>query len=145
MKKILLIAILCLTLSFTGCSNSAGSDIVETKESKETVDYHAGYSLDWDCVDEMYLLKIAEYHGGRVDDRAYTIRVTLNNVWDTKESIPTVVLRELYENDGISAYDFEGIFISDATLEAMKKIYIDKFDNSNGSKEFIEFYLEDLK
>lgn len=98
------------------------------------------YSMDWGFVDAQYLLKIAEYHGGTKEERAYTILVTLNKVFEERRSIQDIVLEELYNNDGLESDDFEKIVVSDATKEALKMIVYDRFDNSAGSTEYKEFY-----
>lgn len=91
-------------------------------------------------VDAQYLLKVAEYHGGAREERAYTILVTLNKVFAERRSIQDVVLEELYDNDGLKPEDFEGIIVTDETKEALKMIVYDWFDNSAGSTEYKEFY-----
>lgn len=98
------------------------------------------YSMDWDFVDAQYLLKIAEYHGGTKEERAYTILVALNKVFEERRSIQDIVLEELYNNDGLESDDFEKIVASDVTKEALKMIVYDRFDNSAGSTEYKEFY-----
>ena len=98
------------------------------------------YSMDWGFVDAQYLLKIAEYHGGTKEERAYTILVTLNKVFEERRSIQDIVLEELYNNDGLESDDFEKIVASDVTKEALKMIVYDRFDNSAGSTEYKEFY-----
>lgn len=92
--------------------------------------------MDWDSIDNEYLLKLAQYKGGSVEDRAYNILVALNNVWNTKESIETVTLRELYDVEGLNLYEWEEIIPDEITKEAMRMILYDKFDNSNGSLEY---------
>ena len=98
------------------------------------------YSMDWGFVDAQYLLKIAEYHGGTKEERAYTILVTLNKVFEERRSIQDIVLEELYDNDGLESDGFEKIVATDATKEALKMIVYDRFDNSAGSTEYKEFY-----
>lgn len=98
------------------------------------------HSMDWGFVDAQYLLKIAEYHGGTKEERAYTILVTLNKVFEERRSIQDIVLEELYNNDGLESDDFEKIVASDVTKEALKMIVYDWFDNSAGSTEYKEFY-----
>lgn len=125
---------------------------IEIEEEKENMDdlnfehnsdnvikFQQKYSMDWDFIDAGYLLKIAEYHGGTVEDRAYTILCTLYKVFDEQRNIQEVVLEELYENDGLSPFDFESIIPGDMTKRAMKMILYENFDNCNGSTEYIEF------
>lgn len=159
MKKAFLIAMFCVLLfSLVGCQNAT---TVELKEKvsieNETVvadtktkKFQDKHSMDWDFIDAEFLLKIAEYKGGTVEDRAYTILVTLNRVWEyalddtyepyseyTVSMIQDVVLRELYEVEGITPTEFEGIIPGEETKEAMNMIMHEKFDNSNGSLEYI--------
>lgn len=108
--------------------------------SDNVIKFQETYSMDWDFIDAGYLLKIAEYHGGSVEDRAYTILVTLYKVFDEQRSIEDVVLEELYENDGLLPGDFEEIVPGDMTKQAMNKILYEKYDNCNGSVEYKEFH-----
>lgn len=109
-------------------------------DSESVKKFQDKYSMDWDFVDAQYLLKIAEYHGGTKEERAYTILVTLNKVFEERKSIQDIVLEELYNNDGLESDDFEKIVASDVTKEALKMIVYDRFDNSAGSTEYKEFY-----
>lgn len=113
----------------------------ETKVGK----FQDKYSMDWDFTDSQFLLKIAEYHGGTTEDRAYTILVTLNRVFAERRPILDVVLEELYETDGLNEMEFEEICVSDSSKEALRMIMYDRFDNSNGSLQYIEFYEETTK
>lgn len=113
----------------------------ETKVGK----FQDKYSMDWDFTDSQFLLKIAEYHGGTTEDRAYTILVTLNRVFAERRPILDVVLEELYETDGLNETEFEEICVSDSSKEALRMIMYDRFDNSNGSLQYIEFYEETTK
>ncbi len=113
----------------------------ETKVGK----FQDKYSMDWDFIDSQFLLKIAEYHGGTTEDRAYTILVTLNRVFAERRPIQDVVLEELYETDGLNETEFEEICVSDSSKEALRMIMYDRFDNSNGSLQYIEFYEETTK
>lgn len=158
MKKALIIATFCIMLfSLVGCQeattelksniNTEDKTVVADIQTKKFQDKH---SMDWDFIDGEYLLKIAEYKGGTVEDRAYTILVTLNRVWEyaldetyepyseyTVSMIQDVVLRELYEVEGITSAEFEGIIPGAETKEAMSMIMHEKFDNSNGSLEYM--------
>lgn len=116
---------------------SQNADVVikpETKEGK----FQDKYSMDWDFTDSQFLLKIAEYHGGTTEDRAYTILVTLNRVFAERRPILDVVLEELYEIDGLNEMEFEEICVSDSSKEALRMIMYDRFDNSNGSLQYHE-------
>ena len=109
-------------------------------DSESVKKFQDKYSMDWGFVDAQYLLKVAEYHGGTKEERAYTILVTLNKVFEERRSIQDIVLEELYNNDGLESDDFEKIVASDVTKEALKMIVYDRFDNSAGSTEYKEFY-----
>lgn len=109
-------------------------------DSKSVKKFQDKYSMDWGFEDAQYLLKVAEYHGGTKEERAYTILVTLNKVFEERRSIQDIVLEELYNNDGLESDDFEKIVASDVTKEALKMIVYDRFDNSAGSTEYKEFY-----
>lgn len=114
--------------------------IPKDNDSSSVKKFQDKYSMDWGFVDAQYLLKIAEYHGGTKEERAYTILVTLNKVFEERRSIQDIVLEELYDNDGLESDDFEKIVASDVTKEALKMIVYDRFDNSAGSIEYKEFY-----
>lgn len=115
--------------------------VIEESIPEESVKkFQDKYSMDWGFVDAQYLLKVAEYHGGAREERAYTILVTLNKVFAERRSIQDVVLEELYDNNGLKPEDFEGIIVTDETKEALKMIVYDWFDNSAGSTEYKEFY-----
>jgi len=79
-----------------------------------------------------------------VEPDSLTIRVTLNIVWRDMRPIEDVVLEELYDNDNISPYDFEGIMPSETAKEALNKVMLEKLDNSDGSTDYIEFYEDNL-
>lgn len=152
MKKIYkILTCLLIVMLFSGCTIHTKENIskneTETAEEDNTQDnerdkensyikFQNKYSMDWDSIDNEYLLKLAQYKGGSVEDRAYNILVALNNVWNTKESIETVTLRELYDVEGLNSYEWEEIIPDEITKEAMRMILHDKFDNSNGSLEY---------
>lgn len=154
-----LLAVLLIVFVLAGCTTQVQSEppVAGEESTSEINDTNEQYikfqdkmSMDWDSFDTLYLEKIAQYHGGDTSDRAYTIVVTLNRMLERMNNqaedctILSVVLEELYDNDGISAYDFEGIVIDDETRKAMELVMIDKFDPTMGSLEYIEFYeLED--
>lgn len=152
MKKALLIATLCIMLfSLVGCQNATTVENETVVADSQTKKFQDKHSMDWDFIDAEYLLKIAEYKGGTVEDRAYTILVTLNRVWEyalddtyepyseyTVSMIQDVVLRELYEVEGITTDEFEGIVPGEETKEAMNMIMHERFDNSNGSLEYLD-------
>lgn len=121
--------------------------IINDNESSVT-HYDNGYtkfqdrmSMDWDFIDHEFLLKIATYKGGSAEQRAYTILVTLNRMLDENypNTIHEVVLDELYNVDGITSYDFEGIITDDVSRQGMELVLYKKIDNSYGSTEYINF------
>ena len=95
------------------------------------------YSMDWDCIDECNLLKLATYKGGSIDTRAYNIIVTLNRVFDKNypNNILGVVCSELYNYNKISEYDYESIMPDEDSKKAMTMVY-DGWDETNGSLEY---------
>lgn len=161
MKKSILILTLYTSVILVGCNIANQSEmggkkdftpeplVIITEDTTRDDEYKVfknGHSMNWDFVDEEYLLKIAQYKGGTVEDKAYTILVTLNRVWDevsveryseyTISLIQDVVLRELYEVDGLMPSEFEEIIPDETTKEAMRMIKYEGFDNSNGSLEY---------
>ena len=54
-------------------------------------------------------------------------------------TIHEVVLDELYNVDGITSYDFEGIINDDVSRQGMELVLYKKIDNSYGSTEYINF------
>lgn len=122
------------------------SDIDTSDWQEQYIKFQDKMSMDWDSCDAFYLAKIAQYHDGDKYDRAYTIVVTLNRMLERVKnhcddcSILSVVLEELYDNDGLNAYEFEGIVIDKVTVEAMELVVIEKYDPTMGSLEYIEFY-----
>ena len=114
----------------------------ESQENKsQYIKFQDKHSMDWDFIDGNFLLKIAQYKGRTTEERAYTILVTLNRVFDEEypDTIVDVVLDELYNVDGITPYDFEGIVIDDTTKAALTMVMYDRLDNSNGSTEYKDF------
>lgn len=146
--KVLLVALTAAVL-LAGCGHQKTETLdppidntpVITSEVEDEVEYvkfQDRMSMDWDSEDHMYLGKIAEYHGGTAEDRAYTILVTLNRCIEYDIPIREIVLEELYEYHGLQAYEFEEICISELTKEAFHMIMIERFDNSYGSLEYRE-------
>ena len=152
-KMCKILTCLLIVILFSGCTiytkeNISKNEIENAEENNmqdNERDKENGYIsliplfdifITWDSIDNEYLLKLAQYKGGSVEDRAYNILVALNNVWNTKESIETVTLRELYDVEGLNSYEWEEIIPDETTKEAMRMILHDKFDNSNGSLEY---------
>ena len=97
------------------------SDSSFESDSESVKKFQDKYSMDWGFVDAQYLLKVAEYHGGTKEERAYTILVTLNKVFEERRSIQDIVLEELYNNDGLESDDFEKIVILLRTKYVLKE------------------------
>ena len=111
---ILVFEVIIVTLILTSGSTIKVEPEVQTPEKLplviETEDYKFQKFKDnirWDWKDEEYLLKIAMFHGGSLEEKAYTILVTLNKVRENGESILDTTLKELYDIDGITAYDYD--------------------------------------
>lgn len=138
-RKIAFLAALLTVILIGLCSS-----FIVAKRKENRIAISTCMSMDWDSEDSLYLEKVAEYHGGSLYDRVYTIRVTLNRVWRNKQSIRDVILEELYEHDGINEYEFENIVPSALSIEALRKILYEKLDNSDGSTTYIEFYEDSL-
>ncbi len=130
MKKIVFVLILLTTIIGSVCIYY-GAD----RTSKETyVKFQDRMSMDWD--EGEYLLWIAQVKGGSVEDRAYTILVTLNRCVEESKSIKTIVLCELCSNGTLTPVELENIIPDEKTIKAYNMIVYDKFDNSYGSIEY---------
>ena len=131
---IFIILSICFVFRNTNKETKFANEQFQKQETKtEYIKLQNKISMDWDFIDEEFLLKLAQYKGGSIEDKAYNILVTLNIVYDTKKSIKDVTLKELYDVEGLTSYDWEEIIPDDDTKEAMRMIIYDKFDNSNGS------------
>lgn len=131
-KIMIYVLALSILIGCTGCSSYQKTSSTKTFDT-HYVKFQDRASMDWDYIDGQFLLKLAQYKGGSIEDRAYNILVTLNIVWKTKMSIENVVLKELYNTEGLSSIEVENIIPDDSTKKAMKMIIYNKFDNSNGS------------
>lgn len=131
----------CIIMLLAGCNNTKDvcKDTVEIKPIViETEEYEKrqNYYTNIDFVDEGYLMKIAQYKGGDLKDRIYTILITLNKAQEVDESnmqnkyvtsaIQDVVLYELYHINGLTSCDFEEIVSDEITIEAMKIVKCEK-------------------
>lgn len=131
-KIMIYVLALSILIGCTGCSSYQKTSSTETFDA-HYVKFQDRASMDWDYIDGQFLLRLAQYKGGSIEDRAYNILVTLNIVWKTKMSIENVVLKELYNTEGLSSIEIENIIPDDSTKKAMKMIIYNKLDNSNGS------------
>lgn len=110
--------------------NNRLSDLQEKVEQNVYIKFQDRFSLDWDVDDSEYLRWIAQEKGGSVEDRAYTILVTLNRVAELGYPISTMVELELGEK-------LPSDFVADyQSFEALYKITHEKFDNSEGSLQY---------
>lgn len=153
MKKNLYIIAFMLSMSFmSGCNKNTSGDLItkETKVMQESEDMkqiklsecgrfvylYQGRLLNWDLVDNEFIFKIATFKGGTLDNKIYTILVTFNRVIDDNypNTIKEVVMDELYNNDGINAYEFESIIPDDESKEAMKMILNNNYESNNSLK-----------
>lgn len=143
-KKIIMLTLFCVCIMLTGCDNQTEKndvDVVEVKPItittvRDDVKQEQFAYVDIDFIDEEYLMKIAQYKGGSLEDRIYTILVTLNKSQENEASetyseysisiIQDTVLRELYQVCGLTPYDFEGIVPDEITKEAMQIIKCEK-------------------
>ncbi len=134
-ERVYLIFLILMLILVFALSQTANSDAVEPTIENTYTKFQDKYSMDWSDVDEMYLLKIATFKGGTVEDRAYNILVTLNRVCDGNygDSIIAVVTDELYGVYGLSPHDIDNIVSDKESEEAMELIKNNKFDNSYGS------------
>lgn len=90
-------------------------------------------------INDAYLCKLASYYGGDTAQRAYNMQVVLNIA---NENIPIqkVVLKQLYEVEGLNAYEFEEIkYIQEENLDALALVYQYNIDTTNNSTEFIKW------
>lgn len=126
---VMLAASLVLSLVSMIITNRNLAHLQDTVESQNTyVKFQDRMSMDWD--EDEYLLWIAQEKGGSVEDRAYTILVTLNRVVELGYPISTMVELEL-------GTKFPENFIVDyQSMEALHMITHERFDNSEGSLRY---------
>lgn len=126
MRRLIILCVMCLLLS--GC----------TSKEKEYTSFQDRHSMDWSAEESDALMLMAENKGGTVEDRAYNIVVALNRVWspDYPDTIEEVVDLEL----PCGKMD---LIISDETKEAMHMVMYDRVDNTNGSFEYRDIYLQE--
>ena len=146
MKK-MLIAFALASVIFTGCSNAnanAETDNVAENIVNETNEDTRFIFLTF--IDEEFLLKIAQYKGGNVEDKAYTMMVVINRAWNnnhsnekyfehTMTSVQDEVLRELYDIDKLTHFQFEQIMPDEDAFKALEMVK-QGYDNTNGSLEY---------
>lgn len=99
-------------------------------------DYEKAIQKD---MDDAYLCKLASYYGGDAAQRAYNMQVVLN-IADENASIQEVILKQLYEVEGLTAYEFEEInYIKTENFDALALIYQYNIDTTRNSTEFIKW------
>ena len=126
-KKFLILLIIPLIVSIWSVSVRYSNDT-----SQEYVKFQDRMSMDWGGEQEELLLKLATYKRGSVEDRAYNILVTLNRMLDDNypDTIEEIVAQELY------GLNLDEIVIDDASYEAMHKVKIERWDETEGSNNY---------
>lgn len=90
-------------------------------------------------MDNAYLCKLASYYGGDAAQRAYNMQIVLN-IADENVPIQEVVLKQLYEVEGLNAYEFEEInYIQIENFDALALIYQYNVDTTRNSTKFIKW------
>lgn len=90
-------------------------------------------------IDRSFMFKLASYYGGTVEQRAYNMQVILNLTKDGS-SIQEVVLYQLYEVEGLNAFEFEEIiFTEEENIKALNLVYLYQTNNTNNAKNFIKW------
>lgn len=126
---VMLTASLVLSLVSMIVTNRNPAHLQDTVESQNTyVKFQDRMSMDWD--EDEYLLWIAQEKGGSVEDRAYTILVTLNRVAESGYPISTIVELELGTKFP------ENFTVDYQSKEALHMITHERFDNSEGSLQY---------
>ena len=133
-KKLYLVVVmltvsLVLSLVSMIITNRNLAHLQDTVESQNTyVKLQDRMSMDFD--EDEYLLWIAQEKGGSVEDRAYTILVTLNRVAELGYPISTMVELELGTKFP------ENFTVDYQSMEALHMITHECFDNSEGSLRY---------
>lgn len=126
---VMLAVSLVLSLVSMIITNRNLAHLQDTVESQNTyVKFQDRMSMDWD--EDEYLLWIAQEKGGSVEDRAYTILVTLNRVAELGYPISTMVELELGTKFP------ENFTVDYQSMEALHMITHERFDNSEGSLRY---------
>lgn len=134
-RKIFISVLFCICMMMTGCSDKQEElEVVEvieneTKTTTLIIETEEKTKINISFLDESYLMKIAQYKGGSLEDRVYTILVTLNKAREKDSSemytdyamsmVQDTVLNELYNIHGITPNEFEEIVPDVITIEAM--------------------------
>ena len=118
-----------------GWGNSA-TYVDEEPTASDYIPYQDRFDRDWDVYDEDAMMKLAQYKGGSIEDKAYNILVVLNRSKEWGETVVDIVFDELYNVEGVSEGSFPDIVPDNDCKVAMYNIVREKFDNSEGSTEF---------
>ena len=138
-KNNFLVCIICV--AFLAWGLLSGLTIIQlqhdlTECQIELEQYEAAVEKD---MNDAYLCKLATYYGGDAAQRAYNMRVALNIA---NEDVPVqeVVLKQLYEVEGLNSYEFEGInYIQTENFDALALIYQYNVDTTKNSTKFIKW------
>lgn len=138
-KNNFLVCIICVAFLVWGLLS--GLTIIQLQQDLtecqiELDQYEAAAEKD---MNDAYLCKLATYYGGDSAQRAYNMRVALN-IANEDVPIQEVVLKQLYEVEGLNSYEFEGInYIQTENFDALALIYQYNVDTTNDSIKFINW------
>ena len=139
LSNFLICALLVGCLTWCVCSGLTTIQLQDdlTKCQTELEQYEEAAEKD---MNDAYLCKLATYYGGDSYQRAYNMQVALNIADKEDKEIQKVVLYQLYEVEGLNAYDFEElIYIEEENFNALTLIYQYDVDETHNSTEFIKW------
>lgn len=135
---ILILFVSCVALFFIMAWANANDKIVSYEKQIATYEQEIE-SYKQQHIDESFMFKLASYYGGTVEQRAYNMQVILNLTEDGS-SIQEVVLYQLYEIEGLNAFEFEEIiFTEEENIKALNLVYLYQTNNTNNAKNFIKW------
>lgn len=134
---LMIIALISQTYNIINLDNKLEEYQKENQQYEQQIkDYEKAMKKD---MDDAYLCKLASYYGGDAAQRAYNMQVVLN-IADENVPIQEVVLKQLYEVEGLNAYEFEGInYIQTENFDALALIYQYNVDTTRNSTKFIKW------
>lgn len=134
---LMIIALLSQTYNIISLSSELEECQKENQQYEQQIEnYEKAIKKD---IDDAYLCKLASYYGGDAAQRAYNMQVVLNIV-DENTTIQEVVLKQLYEVEGLNAYEFEEInYIQQENFDAIALIYQYNIDTTKNSTKFIKW------
>lgn len=134
---LMIIALLSQTYNIISLSSELEECQKENQQYEQQIEnYEKAIKKD---IDDAYLCKLASYYGGDAAQRAYNMQVVLNIV-DENTTIQEVVLKQLYEVEGLNAYEFEEInYIQQENFDAIALIYQYNIDTTKNSTKFIRW------